>query len=138
MSNELSKSVIRQLIEAVKYLHENGITHGNIKASNVLYFKRDKNEDKIIVKLADFVSSQKIDVKQINSLKLEEKQYLEDRMEEDVFDLYFLITETMASTQFESEDCEHSAHESTLQLITTEGKSIQLLNTLLTSKFLSN
>lgn len=59
------KPIIKQLLEAVAYLHEFGIVHCDIKPENILYNKSTGN----IIKLTDFglskmmFSDQKLDIK---------------------------------------------------------------------------
>lgn len=63
-SEECAKKIIKQMLEAVGYLHEFGIVHCDIKPENILYDKNTEN----IIKLTDFglskmiFSSQKIEI----------------------------------------------------------------------------
>lgn len=53
-SEEDMKYIIYQLLESVKYLHENRISHRDLKPENVLYNKYTKQ-----IKIIDFGTAKK-------------------------------------------------------------------------------
>ena len=52
-------NVIRQLISAVNYLHQNSIVHGDIKPQNIHF----KDQEDTIIKLIDFGTSRRVNDK---------------------------------------------------------------------------
>ena len=132
-----TKTWIKSLTECLKSLHQNGISHGSIKSSNILFFSRNEDQKQIDLKIADFVLSHVTTEQQMKNQTIEEKQLMEDRMDEDVFDIYFVFTEILNLTEFQSEDQKKTALDSIRGLITSEGNSVNLLNSLLNSKYLS-
>jgi len=51
LSERKAASVVKSLLEAVAYLHENGVVHRDIKPENILF---ESNHDDAAVKLIDF------------------------------------------------------------------------------------
>ena len=49
-------SVIRQLLSAVNYLHQNNYVHGDIKPQNIHF----KDQEDTIIKLIDFGTSRRV------------------------------------------------------------------------------
>lgn len=54
MTPVVIKSVVFQLLEGVKFLHDNGVIHRDLKPSNILVARADAARDKGQVKIADF------------------------------------------------------------------------------------
>ncbi|XP_051890419.1 calcium/calmodulin-dependent protein kinase type 1-like isoform X2 [Pristis pectinata] len=46
-----ASSLIRQILEAVRYLHENGVVHRDLKPENLLYYNSDENSK---IMISDF------------------------------------------------------------------------------------
>ena len=58
VSEKICKIIIRQLLEAVKYLHQSNVCHRDIKPQNIFVVKFDeKNIKDTMIKLCDFGSS---------------------------------------------------------------------------------
>ncbi len=51
LPENICRRVILQILEAVKYLHNEGVIHRNIKAENIMVCK---NEDDYVIKLIEF------------------------------------------------------------------------------------
>jgi serine/threonine protein kinase len=58
LSEMRAKNIFRQLVSAVKYLHDRNIIHADIKLENILIF--DIQEDFLEIKLGDFGFAEKI------------------------------------------------------------------------------
>jgi len=52
--------LVRQLLEAVSYLHSNGVIHGDLKPANVVFERKGGN----VLKLIDFSAARRLDQKQ--------------------------------------------------------------------------
>ncbi len=51
LNEDLTRSIIRQLLTTLNYLHSKGITHRDVKLENILIHKK---QPELIIKLADF------------------------------------------------------------------------------------
>uniref|UniRef100_A0A6B2LA67 non-specific serine/threonine protein kinase n=1 Tax=Arcella intermedia TaxID=1963864 RepID=A0A6B2LA67_9EUKA len=56
-SEDLSRNYFKQMLEATKYLHDQGIAHRDLKPENILF----KDETEEIIKLSDFGLSRVVD-----------------------------------------------------------------------------
>jgi serine/threonine protein kinase len=56
LEESIARSYIRQILEGLRYLHEHGVIHRDIKSANVLLSSEG------IVKLTDFGSSKKYSI----------------------------------------------------------------------------
>ncbi len=84
-----AKKLIKCLSSALKYLHEKGITHSNIKSSNIQLFNAvDPKSSKI--KFVDFMSSLTISHEKLNQKNDSETIAIEDHMNDDLLDLYLV------------------------------------------------
>ena len=67
--------LIKQIIGAIEYCHNNGIAHRDLKPENLLYLKEGSEEDNPI-KIADFGLSQSINLKKMLSSKVGTSYYI--------------------------------------------------------------
>ena len=67
--------LMKQIIGAIEYCHNNGIVHRDLKPENLLYLKEGTEEDNPI-KIADFGLSQSINLKKILSSKVGTSYYV--------------------------------------------------------------
>ncbi len=95
----IAKKWIECLSSALKYLHEKGITHVNIKSSNMLLFNAvDPKNSKI--KFVHFITSLTISPEKLSQKNSSETIAIEDHMNDDLLDLYFLFIEILSITYF--------------------------------------
>uniref|UniRef100_A0A8D3CCS8 Calcium/calmodulin-dependent protein kinase IGb n=1 Tax=Scophthalmus maximus TaxID=52904 RepID=A0A8D3CCS8_SCOMX len=57
-SEKDASSVIKQVLQAVSYLHQNGVVHRDLKPENILYYSHDENSK---VMISDFGLSKMVD-----------------------------------------------------------------------------
>ncbi len=87
------------LSSALKYLHVKGITHVNIKSSNMLLFNAvDPKNSKI--KFVHFMSSLTISSEKFPKNNDSETIAIEDHMNDGILNLYFVFTEVLLMTHF--------------------------------------
>jgi calcium-dependent protein kinase len=67
--------LMKQIIGAIEYCHNNGIVHRDLKPENLLYLKEGTEEDNPI-KIADFGLSQSINLKKVLSSKVGTSYYV--------------------------------------------------------------
>ena len=49
VSEELSKVMLRQILEGVNYMHKNGVVHRDLNPTNIFYY-----EEQNLIKILDF------------------------------------------------------------------------------------
>ena len=67
--------LIKQIIGAIEYCHNNGIVHRDLKPENLLYLKKGTEENNPI-KIADFGLSQSMNLKQMLTTKVGSSYYV--------------------------------------------------------------
>ena len=67
--------LMKQIIGAIEYCHNNGITHRDLKPENLLYLKEGSEEDNPL-KIADFGLSQSINLKKMLTSKVGTSYYV--------------------------------------------------------------
>jgi serine/threonine protein kinase len=128
-----AKKLIECLSSALKYLHEKGITHSNIKSSNIQLFNAvDTKSSKI--KFVDFMSSLTISHEKLNQKNDSETIAIEDHMNDDLLDLYFVFKKVLSITHFLRDSDRHIAQQPIRKMITLDANSTKALNKLLTNR----
>ncbi len=128
-----AKKWIECLSLALKYLHEKGITHENIKSSNMLSFNAvDPKNSKI--KFVHFMSSLTISPEKLSQNNDSETIAIEDHMNDDLLNLYFVFTEVLSITHFLRDSDRHIAQQLFRKMITSDVNSTKALNKLLTDR----
>lgn len=65
VSIEIIKSIFKQLISALSYIHQLGIIHRDIKLDNIILTKRVNTKNDIDIRIIDFGLSKELKVKRL-------------------------------------------------------------------------
>lgn len=129
---------IKSLSETLLYLHEQQITHGNIKMRNILMFGAGRDQGDPSLKLSDFFKSEthgpSVSIP-IGKVKSTDALHFEDSCDSDVLDLYFVFQRILDQTDFKQSDTYDEASAIVRQLITLEGDSRTLIKNMLQQNF---
>jgi hypothetical protein len=121
------------LSSALKYLQEKGITHVNIKSSNMSLFNAvDPKNSKI--KFVHFMSFLTIGPEKLSQNNDSETIAIEDHMNDDLLNLYFVFTQILSITHFLRDSDRHIAQQLIRKMITSNVNSTKALNKLLTDR----